>query len=149
MKARVVSIKLLAGLVLFSSLLLISCEKSTGGNLTPQFQWELNNTGYYQASANAYTNNIEARSTVGPNIKHLEVSLHSVDAFPVGAYTMDYTFGNVIGFWDESSPGSAVSSMAGTFSVTKKVDNRISGTFDVTLSDGTNLSGDFKNLELE
>ena len=125
--------------LLFTVILFSSCGKSTQTPISI-FNWSLNNIPQEQATAVAYINSIEA---VSPT-KHIEISLHTVNGFPVGIYTMDATGGNIIGIWDSSTP--SLYSVSGTLNISYSTTEKVNGTFDVMLSDGSNMKGSFSNI---
>lgn len=128
----------------------ISCSKKDGRK-SPSFTWTVDGVTYTADDVTAFTNDIEAEKTVGAEIKHVEVALHSVNDFPVGTYNMGPAI-DVIGTWNGATPSSGgLFSMTGTLKITDSSPDEISGNFNVVLSTGTGtvMTGTFSHVPLE
>lgn len=136
--------------ILFVLLTGLSCKKKEGRN-SPSFTWTFEGVTYTADDATAYTNDIEAVKTIGSEIRHVEVALHSANDFPVGTHTMG-TGANIIGTWNGATPsGGGLFSMSGTLTITASSPDEISGNFNVVMSTGTGslMTGTFSHVPLE
>ena len=63
-------------IVIFLSILFISCKKDNTGSRpgAPSFTWTIDGVNYVADEATAFTNDIEARKTVGADVKHVEIA---------------------------------------------------------------------------
>lgn len=128
----------------------LSCDKKNGRN-SPSFTWTIDGVTYTADDVMAYTNDIEAVKTVGTEMKHVEVALHSANDFPVGTHTMG-TGANIIGSWDGATPsGGGIYSLSGTLTITASSADEISGNFNVVMSTGTGsvMTGTFSHVPLD
>ncbi len=126
-----------------------SCTKKNNRN-SASFTWTVDGVTYTADDVTAFTNDIEASKTVGAEIKHVEVALHSANDFPVGTHTMG-TGANIIGTWTGASPSGGLFSLSGTLTITASSPDEISGSFNVVLSTGTGtvMTGTFSHVPLE
>jgi hypothetical protein len=136
--------------LLLVSITSISCNKKNGTNKNPSFSWTIDGTTYVADDVTAYTNDIEATKTVGAEVKHVEIALHSVNDFPVGTYTIGPA-ADIIGTWNGSTPSGGLFSMSGTLHITASSPDEVSGNFNVVLSSGTGtvMTGTFSHVPLQ
>lgn len=138
-------------LLLLVSMTSISCNKKNGTNKNPAFSWTVDGVTYTADNVTAFTNDIEAEKTVGAEIKHVEIALHSANDFPVGTYPVSSS-GDVIGTWNGATPsGGGLFSMSGTLHITASSPDEVSGNFNVVLSTGTGtvMTGTFSHVPLQ
>jgi hypothetical protein len=138
-------------IVIFLSILFMSCKKDNTSSRpgAPSFTWTIDGVNYVADEATAFTNDIEARKTVGADVKHVEIALHSVNDFPIGTYTIGVA-ADIIGCWEESDPsGTGHFSTTGTLHITSSTADEVNGDFTVTLNNGSAMSGNFSHIPLE
>lgn len=136
--------------ILLVSVAGLSCSKNNGRN-NPTFTWTVDGVTYTADDVTAFTNDIEATKTIGAEIRHVEVALHSANDFPVGTYTMG-SGADIIGTWNGATPsGGGLFSLSGSLTITASSADEISGNFNVVLSTGTGtvMSGTFSHVPLE
>ncbi len=138
-------------MLLLVSVISVSCNKPKNQKTKGTFSWTVDGVTYTADSATAFTNDLEAEKTVGAEIKHVEIALHSVNNFPVGTYTVGPS-GNVIGIWNAALPSSGgLFSMSGTLNITASSPDEVSGNFNIVLSTGTGtvMTGTFSHIPQE
>ena len=138
-------------LIICIPVLLISCKKdnTNARPAAPSFTWTIDGVTYVADEATAFTNDIEARKTVGADVKHVEIALHSVNDFPIGTYSIGVA-ADIIGCWEESDPsGTGHFSTTGTLHITASTADEVTGDFTVTLNNGSAMSGNFSHIPLQ
>lgn len=137
--------------IFFVFLLGTSCKKDNTNSrpVAGSFNWTIDGVTFAADEATAFTNDIEARKTVGTDVKHVEVAIHSLNNFPVGNYTLGVG-ADVIGCWDESDPsGTGHFSSSGTLHITASSADEVSGDFTVMLNNGSVMTGNFSHVPAE
>ena len=145
------SCHIVVSLLLLVAITSFACNKPKNQRAKAIFSWTIDGVTYTADSATAFTNDLEAEKTVGAEIKHVEIALHSVNNFPVGTYTVGPS-GNVIGIWNPALPSSGgLFSMSGTLNITASSPDEVSGNFNIVLSTGTGtvMTGTFSHVPQE